>query len=119
MFEQDGPSENVPVVDLSSSLDEKCLIPDISRDEEFIRRLFGNFNRAVLGPPGNDKVIILSNSDEEEEVREEDVANAEATPSSTVKSPAPTASADDADKGCRPDQAIGGSSSSENKAALS
>jgi hypothetical protein len=119
MFEQDSPSEKVPVVDLSSSSDEEDLIPDILRGEEFTRRLFGDLNRVVLRPPGNDKVIILSDSDEEEEVREEDVANAEAAPSSTVKSPAPTASVDDADKGYCPDQAIGGSSSGGNKATLS
>jgi hypothetical protein len=52
-------------------------------------------------------------------VREEDVADVEATPSSTMKSPAPTASTDnvdDADKDCSPDRVIGGSSSSGDEA---
>jgi hypothetical protein len=65
MFEQGGPSEKVPVVDLSSSSDEECLIPDILRDGEFTKKLFGNLNR-------DGKIIILSDPDEkEEEVREE------------------------------------------------
>jgi hypothetical protein len=64
VFQQGGPSEKDPVVDLSSSSDEEGLIPDTSRDEEIARRLFGNLNRAVLGPPGDGKVIILSDFDE-------------------------------------------------------
>jgi hypothetical protein len=84
------------------------------RDEEFTKRLFDDLNRDILGPPGDDKIIILSNSDKEEvEVREEDDADIEAAPSSAAKSPAPTASVDDVndtDKGDSPDQAIGGSS---------
>jgi hypothetical protein len=48
VFEQGGPSEKVPVVDLSS--DEEGIIPDTSWDEEFIRRLFGDLNRGVLRP---------------------------------------------------------------------
>jgi hypothetical protein len=53
-------------VDLSSSSDEECLITDTSCDEEVARRLFGDLNRDVLGPPGDGKIIILSHSDEEE-----------------------------------------------------
>jgi hypothetical protein len=34
------------------------------RDEQFARRLFGNLNRDVLGPPDDDKIIIISDSDE-------------------------------------------------------
>jgi hypothetical protein len=80
VFKQDGPFEKAPMVDLSSFLDEEGLIPGTSRDE-FTRRLFGDLNRDVLGPSGDSKVIILSDSNEEkEEVREEDVVDAEATP---------------------------------------
>jgi hypothetical protein len=103
IFEQGRPSEKIPVVNLSSS-DEEDLIPYTLWDEEFTKRLFGELNRELLGPPGDGKVIILSDSDEEEEVCEEDAANAKAAPSSTVKSPAPTASttdADDAPEGCK------------------
>jgi hypothetical protein len=85
------------VVDLSSSFDEGGLIADVSWYEEFTRRLFGNLNRDVLGPPGDGKITILSDSDEEEEVREEKAVDAEATPSSVVRSPASTASAADVD----------------------
>jgi hypothetical protein len=118
VFEQGGPFEKVPVVDLSSSSDEEGLIPNTSRDEEFVRRFFGDLNRTVLGPPDDGKLIILSDFDEEEEVHEEDAANAEAAPSSIVKSLAPTASTDDANKGCSPDRVIGGSSSGGDEADL-
>jgi hypothetical protein len=86
------------VVDLSSSSDEGDLIADVSRNKEFDIRLFGDLNRDFLGLPGDDKIIILSDSNEEEEkVREEKVVDVEATPSSASRSPTPTASTDDAD----------------------
>jgi hypothetical protein len=99
VLEQRGSSRKAPVVDVSSSFDEGDLIADVSRYEEFTRRLFGNLNRDVLGPPGDGKITILSDSDEEEEeeVREEKAVDAEATPSSVVRSPASTASAADVD----------------------
>jgi hypothetical protein len=100
------------VVDLSSS-----------SDAEFAKRLFDDLNHGLLGPPGDGKVIILSDSDEEEEVCEEDATAAEAeaaaAPSSTVKSLAPTAftaDADDADKGRSPDRVIGDSSNNGDEA---
>jgi hypothetical protein len=86
------------VVDLSSSSDEGDLIADVSRDKEVDIRLFGDLNHDFLGLPGDDKITILSDSDkEEEEVREEKVIDAEATPSSASRSPTPTFSIDDAD----------------------
>jgi hypothetical protein len=121
VFEQGGPSEKVPVVNQSSSSDEEGLIPDTLQDEVFAMRLFGDLNRGVLGPPGNDKVIILSDSDEEEEVREEHATNTKAAPSSAVKSPAATAFIDDANgagEGRSPDRAIGGSNSGGDEAGL-
>jgi hypothetical protein len=54
------------MVDLSSSSNEEDLILDTSRDDEFARRLFGDLNRDVLGPPDDGNVMILSDSDEEE-----------------------------------------------------
>jgi hypothetical protein len=81
------------VVDLSSSSDEEGFIPDTMCDEEFVRRLFGDLNRDVLGPPGDGNIIILSDSNEEEEVREKHATDVEATPSSVVRSSSPTASA--------------------------
>jgi hypothetical protein len=85
------------VVDLSSSSDEGDLIADVSRGDEFAGRLFGDLNRDVIGPPDDDKIIIISDSDEEGEVHEEKAVDAEAAPSSAARSPVPTASTDDAD----------------------
>jgi hypothetical protein len=121
VFEQSGPFEKVPVVDLSSSSYEEGLIPDTLWDEEFGRRLFSDLNRGVLGPPGDSKVIILSDFVEEEEVHEEHAADAEAALSSAVKSPAPTASTtdvDDVDKGRSLDRVVGGSNSDGDEADL-
>jgi hypothetical protein len=83
--EHGRPSEGISVVDLSFGEEDDFL--DTSHDEEFTRRLFDDLNRGLLGPLG----------DEEEEVREEDTVDAEATPPSIVNSPAPTVSAIDAD----------------------
>jgi hypothetical protein len=75
VWERGGSSEKALVVDLSSSSDEGDLIADVSWDEEFTRRLFGDLNHNFLGPPSDDNIIILSDSDEEEEVREEKAAD--------------------------------------------
>jgi hypothetical protein len=110
------------VVDLSLSSDEEDLIANVSPDEEFARRLFGELNHDFLGPLGNSKIIILNVSDEEEEeVCEKKVITNEATPSSTARSLTPTASADDTDgtdKGDAPDRVIGGSNSDRDEAGL-
>jgi hypothetical protein len=82
------------VVDLSS--EEEDAFPDTSRDKEIIRKLFGDLNRDLLGPLSDDSVIILSDSDEEKEVREDDCADVEVMPSSTRISPTSTADDDDA-----------------------
>jgi hypothetical protein len=98
VFEQGGPSEKVPVVDLSSSSDEEGLISDTSCDEKFTRKLFGDLNRDVFRRPRDGNIIILNNFDEEEEVHEEDVTDTEATPSSATRSLVPTASTVDTDE---------------------
>jgi hypothetical protein len=122
VWEQGGSFGKALVVDLSSSSNKGDLIADVSCDEEFARRLFGDLNRDFLGPPGDDKIIILSDSDEEEEeVCEEKAADAEAMPSSAVRSPAPTAFTDDADstdKGDTPDRVIGGSNGGRDEDSL-
>jgi hypothetical protein len=83
---------------------------------------FGDLNHDFLGPSGNSKIIILSESDEEEEeMHKEKAADVEATPSSAARSLAPTASADDADgidKGNTPDQVIDGSNNSGDEVGL-
>jgi hypothetical protein len=103
MWEQGGSSEKASVVDLSLSSDEGDLIANVSRDEEFIRRLFGDLNRYILRPPDDGKIIILSDFEEEEEGREEKTTDAESVPSSAARSLASTAfaDADDAPKGVK------------------
>jgi hypothetical protein len=81
------------VIDLSSSSDEEDLITDISHDFEFAQRLYGELNRAVLGPLGDDKIIILSDSDEEE-VRKENTTDTKDVATSAAVNPASTASTD-------------------------
>jgi hypothetical protein len=55
------------VIYLSSSSDEEDFIADTARDFEFAQRLYGELNRGFLGPPGDDKIIILIDSDEEKD----------------------------------------------------
>jgi hypothetical protein len=95
VFEQGGPSRKARVVDLSSYSDEECLIADVSWDEEFIRRLFGDLNRDVLGPLCDSNIIILSDSDEKEnEVHEEKTTGTEDVATFAVVKPTSAASAD-------------------------
>jgi hypothetical protein len=83
-------------VDLSSHSDEEEPIHDISRDFEFAQCLFGERNRDLLGLPGDSKVIILSDFDEEkEEAREEKSTGAKDAATSAVVNPVSTASTDD------------------------
>jgi hypothetical protein len=90
VFEQGDPSEKTPVVDLSSSSDEEGLIADVSQDE-FTRIHFGGLNRDVLGPSGDGKIIILSDSDEkEEEVHEEKTTGTENATTSAAVNPTST-----------------------------
>jgi hypothetical protein len=65
--------QEIPIVDLS--LDEEDIFPDTLRDEDFAWRLFGDLNHGLLGPPDDGMVTIISDSDEEEEAREEDVTD--------------------------------------------
>jgi hypothetical protein len=81
------------VINLSSSADEENIIAATSRDFEFAQRLFDELNRVVLGPPGDGKIIVLSDSDEEE-VHEEKITGAEDVSASAAVNPASTASAD-------------------------
>jgi hypothetical protein len=94
------------VVDFSPSSNEGDLIADVSRDEEFARRLFGDLKHDVLGPPNDGKIIILSDSDEEEEeVREEKTTDAKDATTSAAVNPASIAfaDADDAPTGVKND----------------
>jgi hypothetical protein len=95
VLEQGGLSGTAPVVDLSSPQGEENPLHDIARDFKFAQHLFGELNRAFLGPPGDGKVIILSDSDEEEEAREENSTGAKDAATSATINPVSTASTDD------------------------
>jgi hypothetical protein len=98
VLEQGGSSGTAPVVDLSSPQDEGDPIHDTARDFEFAQHLFGELNRYLLGPLGDDKAIILSDFDEEEEEGyEEKFASAEDAATSAAVNPVSTASTDDID----------------------
>jgi hypothetical protein len=83
------------MIDLSSSSDEEGLIPDVSRDFEFAHRLYGELNCDLLRPPDDDKIIVLSDSDDEKvEVHEEKSTGTKDVATSAGINPASTASAD-------------------------
>jgi hypothetical protein len=85
------------VVDLFSSSHEEDPIPDTSHDFEFTQHLYGELNRALLGPPDDGKIIILNDSDKEkEEVHEEKSTGVEDAATSATVNLASTASTDDA-----------------------
>jgi hypothetical protein len=63
VYEHGGPSNEIPVVNLSS---EEDIFPNTSRDEEFTRRLFDDLNCGLLGPPGDGNIIVFNDFDEEE-----------------------------------------------------
>jgi hypothetical protein len=95
VFEQGGPSRKPPVIDLSSSSDEEDSFIDTSRDFEFAQRLYGELNCDLLWPPGDGKVIILSDSDEEKEEAREKSTGAKDVVASAAVNPVSTTSTDD------------------------
>jgi hypothetical protein len=96
--EQGGPSEPVPVVDMALSPSEEDTVADTSRDEEFARQLFGDLNRDILGPPDDGKIIVISDSGDEDETHEDTTVNAEAAPPSAANSTDSPTSASDVDE---------------------
>jgi hypothetical protein len=84
-------------VDLASSSGEEDSVADTSRDEELIRKLFGDLNCDILVPPGDGKIIVLGDSDDEDETHEDAAINAEAAPPSAANSADSPTSAPDAD----------------------
>jgi hypothetical protein len=82
VFEQGNASRKNPMFDHSS------FTVDTSRDEKLIRKLFGDLNRDILGLPGDGKIIVLDDSDDDGEAQEKKTAD--------IKSKAAPASADDA-----------------------
>jgi hypothetical protein len=67
------------------------------------KKLFGDLNRDILGPPGDIKIIILDDSDEENKAQEDKTVGIESTVAPTSVDPtssAPT-STDDAPVGAK------------------
>jgi hypothetical protein len=98
-------------VDLASSSGEEDSVTDTSRDEELTRKLFGDLNRDILGPLGDGKIIVLSDSDDEDATHEDATVNAEAAPRSaanSVDSPTSALDADDTPDGVPDDNADNG-----------
>jgi hypothetical protein len=79
-------------------------------DEAIAHKLFGDLNQGLLGSPGDDNIIISSNS-EEEGAHEDDCVDTVATPSLLRVSPAPSASTvvnSDSPDGVQNDSSDGG-----------
>jgi hypothetical protein len=92
VFEQGNASRKIPMLEPSS------FIVDTSHDDELARKLFGNLNHDILGPPGDGKIISLNDSDKHGEEQEEKLsisnpASADDAPASANDAPT---SADDA-----------------------
>jgi hypothetical protein len=83
------------MINLSLSSDEENFIADTSHHAEFARKLFGDLNRDILGLPGDGNIIVLDDSDEEEEAQKEKTVGTEPTSTSTAINPASTTSVDD------------------------
>jgi hypothetical protein len=93
-------------VDLALSPSEEDSGADTSQDEEFIRKLFGDLNHDILGPPDDGKIIVISDSDDEDAA-----VNTEVAPPSAAKSTDSPTSASDVDEtpdGVSDDNADGG-----------
>jgi hypothetical protein len=84
VFEQGSASGMTSVSSPSS------LVVDTSRNEKFARKLFDDLNRDILGPPGDGKIIIIGDSNDDDEVQEEGTAGIEPTtvPASAADAPA-------------------------------
>jgi hypothetical protein len=98
LCEQGGPSEPVPIVDLASSSSEEDSVADTSWDEEFVGKPFGDLNRDILRPPDDGKIIVLSDSDDDDETHKDATVNAEAAPPFSANSTDSPTSALDADE---------------------
>jgi hypothetical protein len=95
VFEQGSASGATPVSGPSS------LVVDTSRAEEFARKLFDDLNHDILGPPGDGKIIIIDDSDDDNEAQEEGTVSIDPTavPASAVDAPAGARVANSDDQG--------------------
>jgi hypothetical protein len=84
-------------------IDPYSFIVDTSRDEELVRKHFDDLNRDIIGPPGDGKIIVLDDSDDDVEAQEEktvDIESTTAPASADLALSAPT-SANDAPTGAK------------------
>jgi hypothetical protein len=105
------------MVDLASPSGEEDFFTDTSRDEKLARKLFSDLNRDILGLPGDDKIIVLSDSDDEDEAHKDAAVNAEAAPPSAINSPVTptstsTSDTDETPNGVQDDSSDGGDGAS-------
>jgi hypothetical protein len=84
VFEQGNTFEKTPMLDPSS------FIADTSHSEKLARMLFGDLSHDILGPPSNDKIIIINDSNDDGEAQEETTADIESTAAPTSADDAPT-----------------------------
>jgi hypothetical protein len=106
VFEQGNASEKIPMLDPSS------FIVDTSRDEELVRKLFDDLNRDILRPPGDGKIIVLDDSDDDGEPQEEKTADIESTAAPASANDAPAESRIDNSDDQGPDQEADGGDNS-------
>jgi hypothetical protein len=73
VFEHGNASGKTLMIDPSS------FIVDTSRDVELTRKLFGDLNRDIIGPPGDGKIIVIDDFDDDAEAQEEKTVDIEST----------------------------------------
>jgi hypothetical protein len=109
VFEQDGASGATPVSGPSS------LVVDTSCDEEFARKLFGDLNSDILGPPGDGKIIFIDDSDEAQKEGTTDI-DPTTVPASVADAPAGTSVTNSDAQGS--EQEVDGGSDNERSAGV-
>jgi hypothetical protein len=108
MFEQGGASGATPVSGVSS------LVVDTSHDEKFARKLFGDLNHDILGPPGDGTIIVIDDSDDE--AQEEGTTDVDPTAVSTSVADAPAGTSITNSDAQGSEQEVDGGSDSERSA---
>jgi hypothetical protein len=95
VFEQGSASGVTPVSGPSS------LVVDTSRDEEFTRKLFGDLDHDILDPPGDGKIIIIDDSNDDDKAQVEGMAGIDPTiaPASATDAPSRARVANSDDQG--------------------
>jgi tagatose-1,6-bisphosphate aldolase len=106
VFEQGNTSEKIPMLETSS------FIVDTSCDEELTKKVFGDLNRDILEPPRDGKIIVLYDSDDDEEAQEEKAAEIESTATPASADDAPAEARIDNSNDQRPNQEVDGSNNS-------